>query len=184
MITTVQSEADVRGILALQQQNLKRNLSPDVIASQGFVTVEHAFETLLQMNQAEPSVIVKDNEAVVAYCLTMLPSFGSMVPELVAMFELLNNISYESKLISDYAYYVMGQVCVGEAYRGQGFFDGMYHKQREILADKYDLCITEIALSNTRSLKAHARVGFQIIHEYFDSAYNETWAVVAWDWRK
>ncbi len=181
IITTVQSESDVRGILALQQRNLKKNLSPEQIKSQGFVTVEHQFETLLKMNQAEPSIIVKDNDEVVAYCLTMLPAFGKEVPELVAMFELLDKLEFKQKSLKNIDYYVMGQVCVGEGYRSQGLFDGMYQKQKEVMKDKYQLCITEISRSNTRSLKAHDRVGFEEISEYYDVNYDETWVVVAWE---
>jgi hypothetical protein len=180
-ITTVQSENDVRGILTLQQRNLKRNLSSEQIKSQGFVTVEHQFETLLKMNQAEPSVIVKDGDEVVAYCLTMLPAFGKEVPELVAMFDLLDTLSFKQKSLKDYDYYVMGQVCVGEGYRSQGLFDGMYLHQKEVLKDKFQLCITEISRSNTRSLKAHDRVGFKEISDYYDPNYDETWVVVAWE---
>lgn len=67
IVTTVQSEADVQGILTLQQANLRKNVSAEVQLEQGFVTVEHDPDVLMRMNQAAPSVIAKDGDTVVGY---------------------------------------------------------------------------------------------------------------------
>ncbi|GAB3691422.1 hypothetical protein GCM10027592_09440 [Spirosoma flavus] len=183
-ITTVQSEADVQGILDLQQANLRRNVSTDVQASQGFVTVEHDPNVLLRMNQAAPSVIAKDGDTVVGYALTMLPEFGPDVPELLPLFALIDTLLYEGKPLKNYAWYVMGQVCVAEGYRGQRVFDRLFQHHREVYRNRYQLLITDISANNVRSLRAHARVGFQSIHEFYDSSIGETWVVVAWDLAK
>ena len=74
----------------------------------------------------------------------------------------------------------MGQVCIAAAYRGQGVFDMLYKKHKEIFSGKYDVVITDIATRNTRSLRAHARVGFKTIATYTDEL--DEWAVVVWDW--
>lgn len=184
IITTVQTDDDVRGILALQQKNLKKNLTPEQIKSQGFLTVEHKFSVLKAMNDAHPSVIVKDGDMVVAYCLAMLPQFRNDVPELIALFNTIDEIDFESQTLKDFKYVVMGQVCVGEGYRGMGFFDGMYQKLREELSAKFELCVTDISTNNSRSLKAHARVGFIPVKDFNDATLAEVWRVVVWDWRK
>ena len=184
IITTVQTDDDVRGILALQQKNLKKNLTSEQIKSQGFLTVEHKFSVLKAMNDAHPSVIVKDGDMVVAYCLAMLPQFRNDVPELIALFDTIDKIDYESQTLKDFKYVVMGQVCVGEGYRGMGFFDGMYQKLREELSAKFELCVTDISTNNSRSLKAHARVGFIPVKDFHDAILGEVWRVVVWDWRK
>lgn len=183
-ITTVQSEADVAGILALQQRNLPRNLPPEVQADQGFVTVEHDPAVLTRMNQAAPSVIAKEGDTVVGYALTMLPNFAADVPELAPLFDTIDALVYDDHLISSYAYYVMGQVCVSDGYRGQGLFDRMYQHHRAVYSNRYQLLITDISARNTRSLRAHQRVGFEPVNEFFDPALNETWVVVVWDWTK
>ena len=183
VITTVSSDGDVRGILALQQKNLKKNLTPEQIQSQGFVTVEHEYSVLKAMNDAQPSVIVKDGDTVVAYCLAMLPEFRNGVPELKTLFEAIDEIDYDEQKLKDFNYVVMGQVCVGEGYRSMGFFDGMYQKLREELAAKFEMCVTDISNNNTRSLKAHARVGFIPVKDFHDAALGEVWRVVVWDWR-
>lgn len=184
IITTVQTDDDVRGILALQQKNLKKNLTSEQIKSQGFLTVEHKFSVLKAMNDAHPSVIVKDGDMVVAYCLAMLPQFRNDVPELIALFDTIDKIDYESQTLKDFKYVVMGQVCVGEGYRGMGFFDGMYQKLREELSAKFELCVTDISTNNSRSLKAHARVGFIPVKDFHDAILGEVWRVVVWNWRK
>lgn len=182
IITTVKNDDDVRGILALQQKNLKKNLTPEQIQSQGFVTVEHQFLVLKAMNDAQPSVIVKDGDTVVAYCLAMLPQFRNDVPELKTLFDSIDEIDYEGLTLKDYKYVVMGQVCVGEGYRSMGFFDGMYQKLREELSANFEMCVTDISTNNTRSLKAHARVGFEPVKDFEDKNLNEVWRVVVWDW--
>ena len=183
-ITTVQSDADVQGILALQQANLRKNVPADVQADQGFVTVEHDPVVLTRMNQAAPSVIAKDDDIVVGYALTMLPEFGTDIPELLPLFNLINTLTYKEKPVRDYQWYVMGQVCVAEGYRGQRIFDRMYEHHREVYDNQYQLLITDISANNIRSLRAHARVGFKTLHEFHDSTIGETWVVVAWDWER
>jgi hypothetical protein len=183
IITTVKNDDDVRGILALQQKNLKKNLSPEQIQSQGFLTVEHKFSVLKAMNDAQPSVIVKDGDTVVAYCLAMFPQFRNDVPELIALFDTIDDIDYDGQTLKDFKYVVMGQVCVGEGYRGMGFFDGMYQKLREELSAKFELCVTDISTNNSRSLKAHARVGFIPVKDFHDAILDEVWRVVVWNWR-
>ena len=184
IITTVQSDADVRGILALQQANLRKNVPIDVQVDQGFVTVEHDPNVLTRMNQAAPSVIAKDGDTVVGYALTMLPEFGADVPELLPLFTLINSLTYKEKPLQSYSWYVMGQVCVAKGYRGQQVFDRMFQHHHEVYGDRYRLLITDISANNTRSLRAHNRVGFETLHEFHDPTIGETWVVVLWDWQK
>ncbi|QHV97020.1 GNAT family N-acetyltransferase [Spirosoma endbachense] len=183
-ITTVQSEADVQGILALQQANLRKNVSVEVQVDQGFVTVEHDPAILSRMNLAAPSIIAKDGETVVGYALTMLPEFGADVPELLPLFGLIDTLQYDGKPLRDHAWYVMGQVCVAEGYRGQRIFDRMFQHHRDVYSDRYQVLITDISANNIRSLRAHARVGFETLHEFYDPAIGETWVIVLWDFQK
>ncbi len=184
IITTVQSDADVQGILTLQEANLRQNVSADVQASQGFLTVRHDPAVLARMNRAAPSVIAKEGDIVVGYALTMLPEFGSDVPELLPLFSLIDTLNYNGKPFGNYAWYVMGQICVAEGYRGEQIFDRMYQHHRDVYGDRYQLLITDISARNTRSQRAHARVGFVPVHEFHDATIGETWIVVVYDWQK
>jgi len=74
----------------------------------------------------------------------------------------------------------MGQICIDKTYRGKGIFNILYQKHKELYSHKYDLLVTEISVNNPRSLRAHEKVGFKIIHTYHDAL--DEWAVVVWDW--
>jgi hypothetical protein len=180
--TTSNTKEELDGILKLQKENLAHGLSVDEIQSQGFVTVNHTYDVLEKMNDLEKHVIAKDGETVISYCLAMTKESKFDIPVLVPMFEVFDQIVYKEKIISTVNYIVVGQVCVGKAYRGQGIFDNCYAAYKEFYSNKYDLAITEIASSNTRSLQAHKRVGFREIHSYIDPA-NTEWIVVIWDWK-
>ena len=78
---------------------------------------------------------------------------------------------------------VASEVVPSGAFRGRGVFDGLYQQLREAYAPRFDFTVTEISQRNTRSLRAHRRVGFETMHVYEDPAAGEQWEVVAWDWR-
>lgn len=177
--TTVQNEQDVRQILDLQAANLQATISPETARSQGFVTVRHDPDVLLRMNRAYPSVIAKAGDQAAGYCLVMPREFAAEVPVLAPMFALLETLSWRGRPLRDGGWFVMGQVCVAEGYRGQGVFDGLYAKLREVCRADFDFVVTEIAERNTRSMRAHERVGFETIHVYPDSTTGEMWHVVA-----
>lgn len=178
--TITQNTTDLEQILELQQCNLIRKLSTSERQDQGFVTVEHTKESLEQMHNLAPHIIIKDDGRVIAYALTMLKECRELIPELVTMFDAMDKLEYKGKPLNQYSFYVMGQVCVDKAYRGQGLFDKLYHHHKEVYSPRFELLVTEIATRNTRSLRAHERVGFKTINVNRD--HLDEWAVVVWDW--
>ncbi|HMX40177.1 MAG TPA: GNAT family N-acetyltransferase [Saprospiraceae bacterium] len=180
--TTVSSSEEVSQILGLQARNHPSVLSADQMADQGFVTVQHDPAVLLRMNQVAPSVIAKAGGQVVGYALVMPRSFAPQVPILQPMFALLDTLSWRgAPLFEQTRWFVMGQICVAEDYRGQGVFDGLYRTMREVCRADYDFTVTEVAERNTRSMRAHERVGFQTLHRYPDPGAGEDWRVVVLD---
>jgi len=135
---------------------------------------------LQQMDELAPSIIIKNNGKVVAYALVMLRSCRDLIDALTPMFAVFDDIQWNGKPLNDYKYYVMGQVCVAKDYRGEGLFQLLYHKHRDVYGPDYDFIMTEVALRNTRSLRAHERTGFRTIHTYKDQL--DEWAVMLWDW--
>lgn len=176
--TQVSHNEEVQLILDLQAENLANALSPEKMAAQGFVTVRHDPEVLRRMNLAYPSVIAKDGEHLAGYCLVMTREFAPQVPVLLPMFDLLENLSWRGQSLRDSRWFVMGQVCVAEKYRGQGVFDGLYRHLRTVCRPDFDLVITEVAERNARSLNAHRRVGFETFHVYADGTTGETWHLI------
>jgi ribosomal protein S18 acetylase RimI-like enzyme len=179
--TTTSSGNDLLRIVELQKENLPVNLTHDIILKEGFVTVVHDLPVLKKMNDLEQHIICKDEEKVVAYLLAMTAAAQHDIPVLIPMFELFKTIDYLGKPVSHHHYIVVGQVCVDKNYRGQGILDKCYEKYREQFKNKYDFAITEIATRNTRSIKAHQRIGFKEIYRYV-SPDNEEWSIVVWEW--
>lgn len=180
--TTSKSDEELAGILTLQKSNLPQNLLENDIKTQGFVTVSHSLEDLKKLNDYEEHLIIKDNQKVIGYLLAMTNKSRNDIPVLIPMFEIFDKISYKEKLISEYNYIVVGQVCIGKDYRGIGLFDKSYEAYKNFFKEKYDFAITEISINNKRSMNAHKRVGFIELHRYKDRN-DLDWSVVIWDWR-
>ena len=174
------STDELQQILQLQKENLRQHISEDEMKSQGFVTLHHDLNVLRQMHKLAPSVIIKDQDQVVAYALTMLRECRELIPDLEPMFALLDKLSWNNKPLNDCRFYVMGQVCIARAYRGKGLFDELFRHHKKTYKSQFDLFITEIATRNVRSLRAHERVGFKTVHVHRDDL--DEWAVVGWDW--
>src|SRR5688572_22013496 len=178
--TLVNSKSELQQILELQEQNLPKNISVEELRSQGFVTFQHDLETLQQFHELAPSVIVKDDDKVVAYALTVVNEARHIFPPMESMFRLLETLQWKDKPFCDYRYYEMGQVCVAKEYRGKGVFEMLYQQHKGSYSHRFDLLVTEISTKNHRSLRAHEKVGFETVIVEKDEL--DEWALVAWDW--
>lgn len=177
----IETDLELQQVLALQQQNLGVHLTPAEIATQGFLTVQHDYATLKEMNDLEQGIMATNGDEIAGYILAMTKDLRTAIPILISMFDTFDAMEYAGRRLNTYRYIVVGQVCVAAGYRGQGLFDGMYDAYRRLLSPKYDFAITEISTRNLRSLRAHQRVGFQIVHE-FVAPDGEAWHIVIWNW--
>jgi len=180
--TSLTTPGEVSEILELQMANLASALTPETMAREGFVTVRHDSSVLVRMNEEAPAIVAKDAGRVVAYALVMPRSYAAQVPILRSLFERLETLSWRGTALCDNPrWFVMGQICVAAGYRGKGIFDGLYRTMAERYGDRCDFTVTEVASRNTRSLKAHARVGFETLESYTDPDTGEVWNVIALD---
>jgi len=158
------SDRDLEGILALQAASRE-------VTADGFVTVQHTLPLLQQMHALAPSIVARDDAgSIVGYALVMLPEVRKLIPILEPMFVKLEELAVPGR------WYIMGQVAVAPSHRGQGVFDAMYAAHRTHYRDRFDVVITEVATRNTRSMRAHARVGFSNLLIYADST--DEWALI------
>lgn len=174
-----QTDQDFEGILSLQRQNHYKLIDEDTQDKEGFVYAEHNLDLLKTMSGYLPQTIAVANGKVVGYTLAMTSVMKDHIIALVPMFEQFDQCFFKDKPLLDYPFVVGGQVCVAEGFRGAGVFAGLYRALADQVKDKYQLCITEIARRNPRSLRAHQKIGFEIIRTYL--AQGEIWDVVAWD---
>jgi GNAT superfamily N-acetyltransferase len=166
-------------ILRLQQQNLAMALSGAEAAREGFVTVRHTQEILERMHALAPSLVARAGDELAGYALVMPVGCREIVPVLDPMFAAFERLSFRGRPLTAQRFYVMGQVCVAKAFRGQGVFDALYAGHAREYSASFDCVVTEIATANGRSLRAHQRVGFVEIARQRDA--ENDWSIVAWD---
>ena len=171
---------EIQDLLDLQSENLKINLDAQTIDSQGFVTFVYT-PNVIEGMMNEPQIIAKSSDTIIGYALTASLDYAHQMTLMRPLAEMSKAIIYKNLPLSEYRYYIIGQVCVKAGFRGIGVFDALYEGHRHILSPRYDCCITEIDFENKRSLAAHKRVGFEIIHTYFDEVSQKNWAVVLLD---
>jgi GNAT superfamily N-acetyltransferase len=166
-------------ILQLQKQNLFSTLRAEQQAQQGFVFAEHTIPLLQMMAAHLPQVIALSDGKVIGYNLAMPASMQYALPSLVPMFTEFARTQYKGRPLATYHFMVGGQVCVEQAFRGQGLLRRLYHETRDRLPAGYQLCVTEVAARNHVSLHAHQKMGFEVASTYHDGT--ELWNVVVWD---
>ena len=181
-IRSAASTQDLENILALQGENMRAGLSAKEIKEQGFITVRHSLEQLQAMQERVPQILAVDGDRLGGFALVMPRELKKRIPVLVPMFDMLDTLHYQGNAVKDLRYYVMGQICVGKDYRGQGVFRQLYQAHRAQLSQDFDYCITEVSTSNMRSMRAHQKIGFQVLHTFTDEL--DEWNIVLWDWTK
>jgi GNAT superfamily N-acetyltransferase len=173
------TEQHFEQILQLQKHNLLSALSAEQQAQQGFVFAEHTMPLLQMMATHFPQVIALSDGKVIGYNLAMPVSMQHALPSLVPMFTELARTQYKGRPLATYPFMVGGQVCVEQAFRGQGLLRRLYHETKNRLPAGYQLCVTEVAARNRISLHAHQKMGFEVVRTYHDGT--ELWNVVVWD---
>jgi RimJ/RimL family protein N-acetyltransferase len=168
-------------IIALQRQNLYTSLSAERQAEQGFVFAEHTAELLKSMASRLPQIIALANGKVIGYNLAMHVSMKDHLSSLAPIFAEFEKCVYGGSKLTDYRFVVGGQVCVDSNFRGMGLLSKLYNATKDNLPEGYELLVTEVSTRNTISLKAHLKMGFEVIHTYDDGI--EVWDVIVWDMR-
>lgn len=184
--TLAVSDEDLQQILKLQAANLPSSLTEKEFKDEGFVSIKHDIATLREMGSMYPHIIAKDkssdpDKTIIGYTLCMFHSASETVELAKSLFQRIDASQYNGKSMTNWKYFVMGQVCIEKAYRGNGIFQGLYQHMKLTMSPHFDCIVTAISKRNTRSFRAHEKVGFQVIMEYH--AVGDDWLVVLWDWK-
>jgi ribosomal protein S18 acetylase RimI-like enzyme len=174
------STDELQQIIDLQAINLPSSISAVELAKEGFVTFQHSLSLLQEMNSPYPHIIAKDGNRVIAYALCMLKEYRIHIPASMPLFEKIDDIYFSEKKIRDRRYYVMGQICIAKEFRGQGIFEKLYQQHKRQMSAHFDFVLTSVAYHNPRSMRAHEKVGFDIVQEYHDDA-GAPWAIMLWN---
>lgn len=170
----VKTNAELEEILELQRQNLRQNLGEQEQVKEGFVSLEHSFKVLKEMNNACAHCIAKKNGKVVGFALSMLKNFKNDVPLLLPMFEKIEEVVKQGKFSSNYM--VMGQICIAKTARSKGVFRGLYRYMEKEMKGQFEAIVTEVDTKNIRSSNAHRAVGFSLLKKY--TSNNQLWEII------
>lgn len=179
-IRLVNQPSDLEQIAALNHANLKQYQTEESIREEGFVSWSYPVALLEKIHAYAPSVIAMSGAEIAGYALVAKQEAAEVHPELDLLIDMLKEIRYKEKRLTEYRFYMMGQICVAKAYRGQGIPDAMYAHHKTVYGKDYDFLLTTISTQNVRSIKMHERVGFKVIHTVHDRFGD--WVVVVWDW--
>jgi hypothetical protein len=111
-----------------------------------------------------PQVIALHQGKVIGYNLAMTAAMETELPSLEPMFREFHKAEYKGRVLTDYQFFVGGQVCVDKNFRGLGLLSKLYNASAGLVGPGYELCVTEIA-----------------VRTHNDGL--EDWNVVAWDIR-
>ena len=167
-------------VLALQQANLRKNISDEEAKTQGFLMAEYDLAFLELLHKNSPGILAKDGNKVVGYSLVALPETARHHRLLADLVENIERCLYDGKPVTNYA--IVAQLCVSKDYRGQDLVQKLYGGFQEHYASRFDFCVTDVAQANARSLKAHQKRGFQVIDTLSYGGIG--WDIVLWDWNK
>jgi ribosomal protein S18 acetylase RimI-like enzyme len=179
VVKLVTEQKELEGIRELQEQNLGKHLSAEEASKEGFVTAEYTVDFLKAMHDVHPSIIAKDGNTVVGYALVATNPIREQHPLLADLFNSIDRVIYKGVPLKGTKYVVVGQLCVGKGYRGQGLVQRMYQFYRDSLKDSYDYLVTDVVQTNQRSIKAHLKTGFKVV----DTLEYEgmRWDIVLWE---
>jgi GNAT superfamily N-acetyltransferase len=173
------TEQQFNQILQLQQQNLVNVISEEQQAKHGFVFAEHTLPLLKRMATFLPQVIALSDDRVIGYNLALHVTMKNEIPKLIPMFHEFEQSKYKGRLLETYKFMVGGQVCVDKDFRGQGLMSKLYHETKLRVPSGYEICVTEVSARNIISLRAHEKMGFEVVNTYHDG--KEVWRVVVWN---
>ncbi|PCJ95418.1 MAG: GNAT family N-acetyltransferase [Flavobacteriaceae bacterium] len=167
----VETTQELNQIIALQKKNLFNGLTLEEREKEGFVSVTHSLVILERMNTKCAHTIAVHNNIVIGFALSMHPMFAMDIELLKPMF-----VEIEKNLPRGQSYITMGQICIDKTYRGQGIFRKLYVTMKKRVLSKFDVIVTEVDASNTRSLNAHYAVGFSDLTTYISNG--QTWKLI------
>ena len=169
-------------VLAMQEKYLGPGMSESDKEKHGFLTCSYSIAMLQEMCGEYGHIVALQNNKVIGYALVMLRGYDAPIPVVKMMFDKIGNSVWDGEPLSGVSYYTIGQICIDRLYHGTGIFQGLYNKHKELMSKHFKYCITEISGLNKRSLRAHEKVGFEVLMSYKDPS-DHPWNLVIWDWR-
>lgn len=152
------TDADYTGMLQLQEENLRVNLSDDQAAN-GFLSLRYTEEMFRRVNDELAIVVAVAEGRVVGYLCAKCFPYAVEFPVLKALIDHMSGREIGGVTISTETAFVYGPVCVLRSVRGTGVLEGMWAALRALVAPCRKVAVLFIADANKRSMRAHEKLG-------------------------
>jgi hypothetical protein len=164
--TRLGTKADITGILTLQEPNLVSNMT-EAQKVNGFVTTPLTVPMLERMI-GERGVFVGENEIgqIVAYVIAGDWDFYRQWPIFDYMVSRFPTLNFQGREITVQNSFQYGPICIDHQYRGTGLMKTIFETMRLELVKRYPISITFINQTNIRSMKAHQKIGWELVDEF------------------
>jgi GNAT superfamily N-acetyltransferase len=157
-------EADFPSIQQMNEANLFQNLPLEEAREFGFLSYPSSYELQSKLNRREPFITAKLDGRLIGY-LVPLPHYFRDMPELSDIYKGDEAFTIEGRTVADCQFIRLGQVVIEKEFRGRGVLKALYEEMRRRYADTYDLVLVGISKYNSRSLRAHQKLGFLHVGE-------------------
>lgn len=168
--------ANFPGILALQTQNLRKNLD-DVQQRQGFLSVEYGAPDLATINDELGIYVAVENNQLLAYAMAETNEFAGQVPVIAHMASRFPGTKFDGQPIASLRYFIYGPVCIDRAARGRGLLTGLLQDMSRALSAHFDLGIAFISQINIHSFHAHVHKNRMTVIDEFEFEGRKFWTV-------
>lgn len=170
---------DIEAVAQLQEKYHISTISEEDKAD-GFVTTLFSKEQFKSLIEEEKGLsIACDGEKVVGYAMAASWKYWSEWPLFQHMIKDLPDTNYLDKILSTDNSYQYGPICIHKDYRGSDLLPNLFEFSRSQMANRYPILITFINQINPRSLKAHTKLGLDIIktfefnnNQYYELGYD------------
>lgn len=180
-------------ICVLNRENHEENVVDPVAKKRdGFLKVAYDLETLVMLteNGTPPVIAIDQFGHVVGYVILCsrraVFAFGNRVDKEdatrnstpSALLSTLVAAADTDSLFNDTNYLIIAQICVASSFRGRGLPAALYDIVACVYGNEFPCAIAEIAQSNERSLRAHAKLGWRVREESSYSFRGVDWIFV------
>jgi predicted GNAT superfamily acetyltransferase len=146
------TDADLPAILALQEENLRR----DAPMPGGHLSARLDAAQLHAMAHDLAVLVAAAGDDIAGYLCAARNALAARIPVVAAMLEQFPSVSFLGRTLASQRTFVYGPVCVAAAWRGKGVLRGLYDTLRREIAGDYDAGVLFVAKDNAHSLAAHA----------------------------
>lgn len=166
---------DIPAVSELQQKyhisTVSEEDKPD-----GFVTTLFTEKQFKEIIEKENGLFIAlDGDRVVGYAMAASWEYWSQWPMFQHMIKDLPNTQFQGEQLTLDNSYQYGPITVHKDYRGSKTFPNLFEYSRREMNKRYPILITFINHINPRSLRAHEKLGVEVIKsfEYNNNNYYE-----------